>query len=235
MRTEIAGFANRDFLLARMSHRSGMLLNSDELVSLVHLPSASVRAEKLKRSSKKTRAAPASAQGHEFLIGETTHNGRNVEETLSPEQRTRHMYVVGASGTGTSTLLLQMVIQDIERGDGLAVFDPHGDLIDQILSRVPEHRLKDVVLVDPSDDQFPVGFNILSAHSEIEKSPLSSEDFSSYLDELSADDAGHEETVRGYKVRTRVKAVSEAEAKVRKQAISQVLLRGKRRMNNKEH
>ncbi|MDA2932947.1 type IV secretion system DNA-binding domain-containing protein [Acidobacteria bacterium AH-259-D05] len=85
------------------------------------------------------------------------------------------MYVVGASGTGKSTLLLNLIVQDIKNGEGIAVLDPHGDLIDQILGHIPEERLSDIVLFDPSDEEFPVGFNILAAHSELEKTLLASD------------------------------------------------------------
>ena len=94
---------------------------------------------------------------------------------MSTEQRVRHMHLIGASGSGKSTLLLNMIMQDIENGDGLAVLDPHGDLIDQVVSRIPEERIKDVVLLDPSDEAYPVGFNILSAHSDLERNLLSSD------------------------------------------------------------
>ena len=152
-----------------------MLLNSDELLSLVHLPGAAVRSPKLRRETRKTKAAPALAAGHPFILGENVHNGRSVEVSLSPVQRLRHMHVIGASGTGKSTFLLNMILQDIENGEGLAVLDPHGDLIDAILARVPEKRWGDVVLLDPSDEEYPVGFNILSAHSELEKHLLASD------------------------------------------------------------
>ena len=162
-------------VLYRHSHRSGMLLNSDELVSLVHLPSESVRSPKLRRESKKTKAAPGIAQGHELRLGENTHGGKTIEVSLNADQRTRHTYVIGASGTGKSTLLLNCILQDIENGDGIGVLDPHGDLIEEILGRIPEKRFSDVVLLDASDDEYPVGFNILSAHSELEKTLLESD------------------------------------------------------------
>jgi len=162
-------------LLARQSRRSGMLLNSEELVSLTHLPSVSVRSEKLKRQQKRTKAAPMLASGHRLVLGENTHGGKTSVVTLSPDQRIKHTYVIGASGTGKSTLLLNLIVQDIKNGEGVCVLDPHGDLIDQVLGYVPEERAADVVLVDPSDEEYPVGFNILSAHSELEKNLLSSD------------------------------------------------------------
>lgn len=167
--------AHGDDLLFRRTRRSGMLLNSEELVSLIHLPSASVRSEKLKREVRKTRAVPAVATGGRLFLGENVHAGQTQRVTLTPDQRTRHTYVIGASGTGKSTLLLNLIVQDIENGDGVAVLDPHGDLIDQILVHIPEKRFDDVVLLDPSDAEFPIGFNILSAHSELEKNLLASD------------------------------------------------------------
>ncbi len=162
-------------LRRRQSRRSGMLLNSDELLSLVHLPSSSVHSMKLKREERKSKAAPALSLGNSLCLGENDHGGRSGRVTQSPEQRVRHTYVIGASGTGKSTLLLNMIVQDIEKGEGLAVLDPHGDLIDDVFVRIPEKRVNDVVLLDPSDEEFPVGFNILSAHSDLERNLLASD------------------------------------------------------------
>jgi guanylate kinase len=94
---------------------------------------------------------------------------------LSAEQRTRHCHIIGASGTGKSTLLFNLIRQDIENGEGVAVLDPHGDLIDRICGIIPSSRIDDVVLVDPSDAEYSIGFNILSAHSELEKTLLASD------------------------------------------------------------
>ncbi len=162
-------------LLRRRSRRCGMILNSEELVSLVHLPAPSVRAEKLVRETRKTKAAPELALGHRLVLGENTHAGKTVDVSLAPAQRIRHTYVIGASGTGKSTLLLNMLVQDIENGEGVGVLDPHGDLVDEILGRVPEKRLEDVVLLDPSDKEYAVGLNILRAHSDLEKQLLASD------------------------------------------------------------
>ena len=167
--------AHAEDLLLRQSRRTGMLLNSDELISLVHPPSASVRSARLEREERKSKAAPASVVGHRLILGENIHNAKTVQVSLSPEQRVRHMYVVGASGTGKSTLLLNLILQDIHNGEGIGVLDPHGDLIDEILGRIPEHRHNDVVVFDPGDEEFPVAFNILHAHSDLEKNILASD------------------------------------------------------------
>ena len=170
-----ADAAHAEDLVLRQTRRSGMLLNSQELVALVHLSAAPLRIAKSPREEKKTKAAPRIALGHRLVIGENLHQGQKTAVSLGPEHRIRHTYVIGASGTGKSTLLLNMIIQDIQNGEGVGVLDPHGDLIDQILGHVPEGRSDDIVLLDPSDEAYPVGFNILSAHSELEKNLLGSD------------------------------------------------------------
>jgi len=162
-------------LLLRRTHRSGMILNGAELVSLVHPPSASVRAERLARESRKTKAAPPIAQGHALVLGENIHQGKTMRVSVSAEQRLRHTHIVGATGTGKSTLLLNLIAQDIAQGNGVGVIDPHGDLVEEILGRVPERRWDDVVLFDPADAEYPVGFNILSANSDVERTILTSD------------------------------------------------------------
>jgi hypothetical protein len=163
-------------VLRRQSRRSGMILNSDELTGFVHMPSSAVRSPAFERQTAKTKAAPAIVRSDKgLLLGNNDHAGETVEVRLSPEQRTRHCHIIGASGTGKSTLLFNLIKNDIKNGEGVAVFDPHGDLIDRILGIIPESRVNDVVLVDPSDEQYSVGFNILSAHSDLEKNLLASD------------------------------------------------------------
>ena len=162
-------------VLSRRSHRSGMILNSEELASVAHLPSVAVRSAKLARVGDRTKALPTIAVGTGLVLGENTHAGLTTDVSLTPQQRIRHTYVLGASGTGKSTFLLNCILQDIRNGEGIGVLDPHGDLIDRVLESIPEERARDVVLVDPSDEEYPVGFNILSAHSELEKTLLSSD------------------------------------------------------------
>ncbi len=110
-----------------------------------------------------------------LVLGENVHAGAATSVTLSAEQRIQHAHVIGASGTGKSTLLLNMIVQDIEKGAGVAVLDPHGDLVEQVLGYVPEERLDNVILLDPADEEYPLGFNILSAHTTLEKNLLASD------------------------------------------------------------
>lgn len=162
-------------LLHRRTFRSGMILNGDELLGLAHPPSASVRTPSLARASSQAKAAPEPALGEGVILGENLCNGAVKVVRLSTAQRIRHTHLIGASGTGKSTLLLNLIRQDLEQGAGLAVLDPHGDLIDDILLLVPEHRVEDVIVFDPADGDYPVGFNVLTAHSEAERNLIASD------------------------------------------------------------
>jgi hypothetical protein len=172
----LAGLScDTDDLLMRRSRRIGMLLNSNELASMVHIPDRSVVSQKLRVYAGKTKSAPTEVTGHLFQLGMNTHLGQEVLVSLSPQQRLRHMHVIGATGTGKSSLLLNLITQDIVQGRGVTVLDPHGDLIDEVIKHIPEERMKDVVLVDPGDSEYPIGLNLLSAHSDVERIILSSD------------------------------------------------------------
>jgi len=162
-------------ILDRTSHRSGMILSNTELLTLVHLPSAMVRSKRLVRQQATTKAAPALTHQGSTSIGINKHDDEQRSVFLSTEHRLRHTYVIGASGTGKSNLLLSMILQDIDQGHGVAVLDPHGDLVEDVLARIPIGRAGDVALIDPSDAEYPVGFNVLSAHSDLEQTLLSSD------------------------------------------------------------
>jgi hypothetical protein len=163
-------------VLRRQTRRTGMLLNSDELVGFVHLPSSEVQSPVLLRDSGATKAAPDIVRKPPgIVIGDNEHLGEIVPVYLTTDQRVRHTHIVGTSGTGKSSLLFNMIQQDIENGEGVAVLDPHGDLVKQILGIIPDERLDDVVLVDTSDVEFPVSFNILQANTNEEKNLLASD------------------------------------------------------------
>lgn len=163
-----------DDFLNRQSHRTGMLLNAKELASFVYVPQAAW-SKKFEHSDTKTKQLPNAAIGHAYVLGINEHFGHVTDATLSTEQRLKHLHIIGSSGTGKSTLLLSLIQQDMEQGNGIAVLDAHGDLIEAILAHVPTNRMKDVVLIDPSDSEYPIPFNVLKAHTAIEKEILSSD------------------------------------------------------------
>ncbi len=94
-------------------------------------------------------------------FGETNFRNQQTRFGIKNRDRTRHMYVVGKSGVGKSTLLENMAIQDIQNGEGVAVLDPHGSFAEKMLDYIPEHRIKDVVYFAPFDTDNPVSFNVL--------------------------------------------------------------------------
>jgi DNA helicase HerA-like ATPase len=78
---------------------------------------------------------------------------------LDANERSRHLYVVGQTGTGKSTILLNLIRQDLAAGEGIALLDPHGDLADAVLPHIPRARTNDLVYINPADIERPIGFN----------------------------------------------------------------------------
>lgn len=163
-----------DFL-ARSTRRPGMLLNAGELAGLVHVPGAAVRVPGLVRHVRRTYRAPEALQGPGILLGVNEHRGERVEVRLPEPLRLRHLHLVGASGTGKTTLLTTLMAQDLAAGAGFALLDPHGDVADEILGRVPDGRLDEVVLLDPGDPACGTTLNVLEAHSDLERTLLASD------------------------------------------------------------
>ncbi|WP_395730784.1 type IV secretory system conjugative DNA transfer family protein [Prosthecobacter sp.] len=171
---DYASEAQEADILRRQSHRWGMVLSQEELLSLIRLPDDRSLSKRLRQDSGQTRAY-ASDTSSGLLIGWNVHAGRRQEVYLTPEQRVRHLHAIGGTGTGKTTFLANLIRQDMESGQGFALLDPHGDLVDRLLSIVPESRLDDVVLIDAGDEEFSVGFNILSAKADYEKTLLASD------------------------------------------------------------
>jgi len=99
--------------------------------------------------------------GEVTLFGETTFRNQNQKFGIKVDDRRRHMYVIGKSGMGKSTLLENMIAQDINKGRGLAVVDPHGDLAEKIIRYIPDRRVEEVVYFNPADAEYPIAFNVV--------------------------------------------------------------------------
>jgi hypothetical protein len=97
------------------------------------------------------------------------HLGNSQTISLSDNDRMRHIFLIGQTGTGKSTLLTHMILQDIRSGKGLCVIDPHGDMVDEVIEKIPENRIKDVILFDMLDREYPIGFNIIDWETEVER------------------------------------------------------------------
>ncbi|MCI0529235.1 MAG: type IV secretion system DNA-binding domain-containing protein, partial [Nitrospira sp.] len=106
---------------------------------------------------------------HIAFFAET--NFRNIRRKfgIKLHDRRRHIYIVGKTGTGKSTLLQNLIVSDIRTGLGLAVIDPHGDLVESILDYVPDSRIKDVIYFNPADVEYPIAFNVLETVSAVHR------------------------------------------------------------------
>lgn len=145
------------------------VLNSDELATIYHLPNKSIETPHVFWLNAKRAPAPMQIASSGQFIGISRYRGMDRPIYIGDDDRRRHLYVIGKTGTGKSQLLEELVIQDIKAGKGLAVVDPHGDLIDGILARIPAERAEDVIYFDPSDTERPMGLNMLEAETEEQK------------------------------------------------------------------
>jgi len=152
-----------DFSFRNFDPKQANILNLEELCSIYHFPTHFIETPYIK-SVKSGEAAPPSDLPEKGvnLIGKAIFRGDEKKVYFaSREDRRRHFYVIGQTGTGKTTLLKEMIRQDIENGEGVAVVDPHGELIDGILSYIPKSRVDDVVLFEPFDLERPAGLNML--------------------------------------------------------------------------
>lgn len=124
-------------------------------------------------------------------IGENRYLTFSEPVVLSEPDRRQHLYVVGQTGTGKTTLLKSLILSDMYAGHGLAVIDPHGDLFDELLGLIPPHRQKDVVVFDPTDMDYPIGFNILECKNPQERHFVVRE-FKAIMEKLLEDQYGKE-------------------------------------------
>ena len=105
------------------------------------------------------------------MLGETTFRDQHRRFGLLPDDRLRHLYLLGKTGSGKSTLLANLVAQDMEQGNGLALFDPHGDLVETVLPLVPRSRTNDVLLFAPEDIEHPVSLNVFRQGRHVHPHP----------------------------------------------------------------
>lgn len=149
-----------------VSHAS--ILSAAELASLYHFPYGQQNtAENVQRSHSRTLSAPAAlkrqADHDEFdvILGENNHHGSATPIGLTASERERHVYIIGGTGNGKTTLLQYAIVQDMQKGKGVAVIDPHGDMAETLLRHVPKDRIKDVIYFNPDDLDHPFAMNLL--------------------------------------------------------------------------
>ena len=141
-------------------------LNSGELAGLLALPVAGVNLPGLKLGGCRPLAPDASIPTTGRVVADSSLPGRKRPLAMSVTDSLQHLHLIGPTGAGKSTLVLNLVVQDMEAGRGVIVIDPKADLVADIIDRVPDHRRDDVVIVDPTDDERPVGVNLLAGGDE---------------------------------------------------------------------
>lgn len=151
----------RDFSFRTLNPKELLALNVDELATLFHFPVGLSAAPELKESSAQTAPAPHALVHDGVYLGTNLHRGQTTEVYLAKEDRVRHCYVIGQTGTGKTTILKNMIIQDIKNGNGCCFIDPHGSDLEDILANIPPERLDDVIYFDPAYTARPMGLNML--------------------------------------------------------------------------
>lgn len=145
------------------------VLSSEELATVFHFPNKSITTPNIHWITAKRAPAPAQIPESGLYLGMSRYRGLAKPVYMSLDDRRRHMYIIGKTGTGKTEFLKDMIMQDIRSGQGLAVIDPHGDLIEDVLLLTPPQRAEDIILFDPSDTQRPMGLNMLEAQTEDQK------------------------------------------------------------------
>lgn len=143
----------------------GDILNIEELASLYHLPNISVETPNIAWSRSRKLEPPMNLP-REYeegvtVLGQTDYRDLKVLFGIKKRDRMRHLYLLGKTGTGKSTLFKNMFISDVLAGEGACFVDPHGDTVEELLSYIPPNRIQDVVYFNPTDTEHPVGFNLL--------------------------------------------------------------------------
>lgn len=145
------------------------VLTSDEIASVFHLPNKSIETPHIQWLPAKSAPAPEKIPTSGLYLGKSVFRGIVRPVFIEEDDRRRHMYVIGRTGTGKTEFLKSLMIQDIHAGKGLCFIDPHGDAAEEMLERIPPNRAQDVIYFDPSDTSRPFGMNMLEATTEEQK------------------------------------------------------------------
>ncbi len=157
-----------DFLYKYMPlfNRNTMILNSEELATIFHFPNKMVETHHIRWLNAKHAPAPHNIPSTGLYLGKSKYRGESRDVYIGDDDRRRHMYIIGKTGTGKSEFLKEMILQDIENGKGVCAIDPHGEFIEDILQLMPPERAEDVIYFNPSDLERPMGLNMMEADTE---------------------------------------------------------------------
>jgi hypothetical protein len=152
-------------------HRGyNLFLNTEELSTIFHLPNFLVTTPGIRWLPSKKAAPPTFISEEGVVIGHSVYRGEDKVIRISENDRRRHLYILGQTGTGKSTSMINMIISDIRAGKGICYIDPHGqDLEEHVLPYIPKERAEDVIIFDASDVQRPIGLNLFTAKTPEQK------------------------------------------------------------------
>ncbi len=146
------------------------VLNSVEMATLFHLPSSSsIPTSQVKRQMSKQVDGPTETMEEGVLIGYNEFRGTKKPIRIAPKDRRRHVYVIGQTGVGKSVLQENMAYQDMMDGRGFAFIDPHGDLVESLMGKVPKERVEDIIYFNPGDMSNPIGLNMFEFETPDQK------------------------------------------------------------------
>ena len=157
-----------DFIYRYMPvfNRGTFILNAEEVATIFHLPNKTVETHHIKWLNAKNAPAPNNIPNSGLYLGTSKYRGEERKVYMGEDDRRRHMYIIGKTGTGKSEFLKEMILQDIEAGKGVCAIDPHGEFVEDILQLMPPERADDVIYFNPSDLTRPMGLNMMEADSE---------------------------------------------------------------------
>ena len=149
-----------------MFNKGTSILNSEELATIFHFPNKSVETHHIRWLNAKNAPAPNDIPNEGLYLGKSVYRGEERQVYMQLNDRRRHMYIIGKTGTGKSEFLKEMILQDIEQGSGVCAIDPHGEFVEDIMQLIPPERAEDVIYFNPSDLERPMGMNIMEAYTE---------------------------------------------------------------------
>jgi len=154
----------RNYVLRQFGDiKNSFILNTEELATIFHIPTVQTDTPNLRWQKAKRLAGPDNLPSEGVILGKNVFRGVEKTVRIKTDDRRRHIYTIGKTGTGKTTWMQNLALQDIINGEGVCVIDPHGDMIEWILQRVPKDRVDDVIYFYPPDIERPLGLNLLEA------------------------------------------------------------------------
>lgn len=151
------------------------VLSTSEISDIYHFPyTSTTKTEDLVKIHSKELPAPLSIkrENKDVVFAKNTYGGKTTNIGLTREEREKHVYIIGATGAGKTTMILSMANQDIKNGKGIGVIDPHGDLAESLISCIPDKRKDDFIYIDPDDIKYPIGINLLELTPGLDEDEL---------------------------------------------------------------